>query len=680
MNNFLINFWVKSNSESFVKILSILIGFNIYIYIYLTYQAVPGNDPNFPEGWMGWIDQSHYLAAAKDFANGSMTSSQQTYPPIYPLIGSIFYPIFGFHLYFLPNLLFFLGYCWFFIKLFSRYISPRLAIVSLLISFFHSPLLPLQWVIPWTSSLSALIIVLVFLFADRYIVRRNDDQWVAKSQFRNIAAVSLLVGLLAPIRPGDFLAVSVVLVFYFFSLIRYGLKDSGARFTFVCKNIFLMGFLSLLPLMFYLTFNKILFGSFFGGYFNVLASGGSSVSFIFDRVYGHLIDASVLFSEADADWVSRLPLLYVAIFIVPLGVFFGPVLIRLISIIILVHIILVYSYADSVPTGQFRYFNIHYMKWLLPILPVIFLYFLREFKLKSFLSMCPLIGCFILVMLSQSIKPNYQKIVPESVDFNSNKSFILKFAQPKMLSYVEVPGLYAPIGEFNIRQQRVRVNNSEFLVPLRDVRPTPSQHGMRFLFSKPMYLSSVEIEPKGIGDIQRNIQQGVIGVFVDYQLSIPWIRNKPKHPTPLAPLLDLDNPYLSAANYTKGWSGSETWGRWMDGKSAMISFSLSDKATAGIGIKIEGIGFVAGSQSVVIVDVYSNSIKLGEMHISDDKSHIFTFDIPRSVYETKKEINLNLYTRTTLSPFEAGLSADSRQLSFGLIRLEVWSLDSGMVK
>src|SRR5690348_2254945 len=51
-----------------------------YTLQYLSYSALPGNQPAFPLGWWGWFDQSKTLESAKAFAHGDLAAVHHWYP------------------------------------------------------------------------------------------------------------------------------------------------------------------------------------------------------------------------------------------------------------------------------------------------------------------------------------------------------------------------------------------------------------------------------------------------------------------------------------------------------------------------------------------------------------------------------------------------------------------------
>lgn len=507
--------------------IALLLAMFNYVLFYLDLSFVPGNDQIHPMGWWGWFDQGHYLAAARDIAAGTGDPRAHHYPPLYPALGAILIGFSEYHSFLIPNMVLFFLYIWLFMRLFTRHIGGWLALVALVIGLAEGSLL-IQWVIPWTSSLSGVLILFAFVLLDHYFVRRDDPDWTRSKRFLTATFFALSVGLLAATRPGDFISMLPIMVVYgAMVLVEAVAKTGDHRMTEIWTFVLAVA-AAVLPALAYFAFNLAMFGDAFGGYASSIndTSGGMVFRDMPDKIYSHIIDSELLYGERGADWSTQLPWLYASLYIVPFGLIWGNAIIRALCLTILVQMALVYSFADAVPTGQFRYNNIHYFKWFLPVLPAVFLWFLRSVMVRqgkprsrAILALSSAAGLFI---ISLSIVPKFDVFDVKYAFKTSHGHFQLDLGTPRAFDYIDVPEIGAPIGAYSYFDQRVRLDGGEPLGPIRELRATPVEGGMRFLTTRSVTATSVEIQTHKIGDAAVADFKRSIAVKVGWSFVPPW--------------------------------------------------------------------------------------------------------------------------------------------------------------
>ena len=158
---------------------AVLFGFLFisYQWGYLNYSHVPGNNPAYPLGWRGWADQGEYFRAVEDLAMRRFDASAHFYPPMYALIGSVFFRAAPHHPFYFPDLLILMGYAAIFVALAKRYIGIWSAVAVMIAGLTPLKMIGVQWLIPWTSTPAALMFIAGFYLLDRYLRNRNDLAW-----------------------------------------------------------------------------------------------------------------------------------------------------------------------------------------------------------------------------------------------------------------------------------------------------------------------------------------------------------------------------------------------------------------------------------------------------------------------------------------------------------------------
>lgn len=512
--------------------------FIIYNIIYLTYSPVPGNSAEYPLGWWGWFDQSQYLKGAKAILNGDFSPSQHFYPPLYPFLGSLFLRLSESHVYYLPNLALALGYYTLFVLLFGRYVGWWVSATCGLVGMFLYEPFRLQWVIPWTTTLGAFLIVCALFLLDRYIRRRDQNAWTTRAATANAALFGFAVGLQAPLRPADLAFVAPIAVIYAVLVAQAFLTADGAgrRSALAIMVCGLVGFS--IPVGLMLLFNSVTYGSVTGGYFHTVTTIGLDPRMLPDRLFSHLLASQVFFGEQDADWLSVIPLVFAATVFLPIALFTGPMVMRAAAAAACVQFAIYFSYSDLIPTGTFRYFNIHYFKWLAPVALCILFYFVRRS-----LSREPTERREGRTALAAGLALGF---VITSIDAGQELKTVKHFMQQGQRVTVDLGGSvdfvdFVGIGEdwpdiFNPGGTTVIVDDSRTLTAVTNYRFLPIQGGVRLLIFEPMRGGRLTVEFGEARSVPQVITAAeVLPVDVVYELNLPFAQQaspaQPSMPT-----------------------------------------------------------------------------------------------------------------------------------------------------
>ena len=323
-----------------------------YLYSQATFPLVPGNRAAAPLGWEAWDDQKQYLIGARALLAGDLDPAKHLYPPLYPLIGALGLKLWPQAPFFWPDLAMTLGYFGLFVGLFRRHLGTQAAVGCALLGMFGYADLRVQWLMPWTTTPAAVLILAALALLDRAFRREGAGAG-------NAAAFGLCLGLLAADRPVDIAVTAPLWLAY------AGLVLVNFRRLWPCVPAGLAGLAAAAGP--YLAFNLASYGSPLGRYIAHNSQMGFDPSVLPLALYSQWIDSAALFAEAHADWASRVPLLLGAILFLAPSLAWGPWVLRLAAACGLIEVAIYYCDHDILPTGTFRFCNIHYFKWLAPV-------------------------------------------------------------------------------------------------------------------------------------------------------------------------------------------------------------------------------------------------------------------------------------------------------------------------
>jgi hypothetical protein len=275
------------------------------------------------------------------------------------------------------------------------------------------------------------------------------------------------------------------------------------------------------------------------------------------------------------------------------------------------------------------------------------------------------------MILVLSVYPVYQLSVPSSITMPDSQTIHLEFDKPVLIDFIDVNLPPPAIGTYDLRAQRLQLDHDRDLKPIKEVRLTPRPDGIRFVLTETALIQKARLTLSDIGDISVAHPLYAIAGKVNMGFSWPWEAEPelPAFPPKTLVAHTITNMYKPEAIAYRGygWSGVEDWGTWMDGPYAELKFTMEASAAKEARIVLEGQPFLDRQQPKVLVDVVINGIRAGTMSMKELGLHRFEFSLPQSKTESMP-IQVVLNAHSTMSPQEAGLNIDQRQLSFGLVR------------
>lgn len=335
-----------------------------YAIIFWRYQAAPGHDPAYPMGWWGWFDQGEYLKSAKAFAAFDFSASEHFCPPLYSMLGAIFVRFAD--PFWLIDLFCLLWFAAVFVLFADRYVPRWASLLIFVATVLASHRIFENFVIPWTTSLAT-----AMLSTGVYALVRLQEVWEAPAGNRPLPGVAqafgiaLVVGLLFPLRPLDIILGVILLAAWCVGATRLMSRANRAGSGKMLAAAF-AGFL--IGPLFYAVFNFTIFGTLNSDYVNDSISNGYFPADVGEKFVSIFRDGRSLYLEPGSGILDRYPwillvfpsLMYIAVR--------GDFVLRVLALVVFAQFVLYLPYGDLLPTGLWRFKNIHYFKWTFPYL------------------------------------------------------------------------------------------------------------------------------------------------------------------------------------------------------------------------------------------------------------------------------------------------------------------------
>lgn len=124
------------------------------------------------------------------------------------------------------------------------------------------------------------------------------------------------------------------------------------------------------------------------------------------------------------------------------------------------------------------------------------------------------------------------------------------------------------------------------------------------------------------------------------------------------------------APFESGWSRPEDWGTWSDGGEAIIRFP-ENQWNGASRVKISGRAFLSETHLSQTFEAEVNGVFVGRLQVSYGNSE-FEWELDtQAANKTSGEAVVTIRIADAKSPFELGLSSDTRKLGIGLHSIEI---------
>lgn len=475
----------------------------VYCFFYFNYPALPGNSLAYPRGWWGWFDQGEYIKAAQAFVEGEFSPEKHSYPPLYPAIGSIFLPWMPVHPFFFFNLLGLLAFAYVFMVFATRYVTQVEAFALLAFSVYFNEIIILNFAIPWTTTGT----VLIYSITIYQLIQKSKPEHVAASapiESAKAFAFSSVFSLLVVLRPVDAGAAAVFYPAYlYFSSKSLRDVESSVRIKALLYQTVALGAGLLIGLSLFLLFNLQVYGHVLGGYFKSTAVASGYFPFELPRkIFSLVFDSYTVFLEPRASLISHFPWLVLSIIGIVGCLIWGSAMLKVIAAVVCLQFFLYAPYGDLIPNGVWRYYNIHYFKWMFPYFAFFAWLVLRWVfngssapRLRTFAirAIAVLVAAILLLMPRYNVKPSS----PITLSKENSEGRIAFSSNSDSIDFIDVQGLAGGFNEIYMGDHKLVVDGKP-MHRIKDFRLLPSPWGIRILFNQTVHAKDFLLTPEGL--------------------------------------------------------------------------------------------------------------------------------------------------------------------------------------
>ena len=447
---------------------------------YFNNGGSPTNHPFFA-GWLADFDQSKYYEAARAWYALDLAPERHYYLPGYPMMAAPFVGLLGVHAFFPVNLASLLAVCYFVLRTCDELRLSRIAgLFALLVSVIWQPAIRIAYAMPWSSTpVAALEAAIVFLFlkADR---SRTD-----------FVLMGILGGLIPMIRPLDLLPLAPIYLFLAGEAL-YGLRatqpPAARRLPRLGDIAACVGGGAAALAVGVLSYSAV-HGLSPSPYISISTAIGSEYSQALVKFYAIFIDPISIYTAGDKGdceaILHRMPWMLFG-FCGVVAAILQRNRLSAVALWIVLHIVVYVSYTDLIPTGVWRFWNIHYFKPILPFLALLAWTFVAGFAERE--SWKRHLGIAVAAMVLSSLHLDLVPLAIAQSRPRDNRGFELVLSETAPVKAIDIPGASADFPEVFWRGARLTVDGT----PLRnygglgfDLRAVPAPWGVRIVLLEP---------------------------------------------------------------------------------------------------------------------------------------------------------------------------------------------------
>jgi hypothetical protein len=657
---------MKDKYEFFPVFLSSL--FLIYTAAYLSNGYLPGNHAN-TGGWWTWWDQSKYLQSARAFSIGNLSSAEHWYPPGYALLAAPMQIFSASHAFFFINAACFLIVAYCFVRICSFFEVNKFSATAIFIfSVILNSRIFEQFVVPWTTTPTTALYYIIFLL---FICGHTN--------LRTCALISFLSGLIFLFRPTDIITTVPVLIYISYQIF-YKARNCTRPYVSFSQNMAAMFFCGAIGPITYLAIYLSIYGFTLSDYMKL----SQKIGFLFSSIPFKLY---VLFVDPHSTYDTGQGILNLNpwIFISLIGMLaFSTKNIKSFILILsmVMHICFYAAYLDLLPTGLWRYLNIHYFKWVFPFFGLFAWLAIKDLVNLRNIRFYAVLGFSSLFVLSIRLYPT--AVTASSVEITKDNHFAITFVNPKTIQALDFP-LRDGFPESLMFEPHELHGDGKEIKNISDFRVLSMPFGIRMLFHRPTTVKQLTGTLKGPVALNADNPLLIARKFsLDWGMPC-WIK---RDACPGSSML-LDFPYEygseivfnssgNSSKYTQtGWSSPEPWGRWTDSHEASLLIPLDLNTLAS-----EGNLTLTAEIEAFVSDKHSSqpfSIKVNGTQVSSESFQLgdgireISANIPSNLARQESPLSIIIVLEDPISPAKLGISNDKRMLGIGLHRIRISS-------
>jgi hypothetical protein len=453
----------------------------LYSVRYLGNAYLPGNSP-YALAWWGFWDQGQYLRSALALAHGSLRAADHFYPPGYALLAVPFVRFAPMHAFFVADLLSFVACAWCLMLL-----GLRLGIgqVGGALAFVVGAMLPRvlfnQYVLPWTTTPVAALYLAIFVV---YI----DGMRTTFSRAR-LAVLAGCIGATLLFRLADAVPMAWLAIDAAVRTLRNG--DATRPIAARVWNRFgpaalVSSIVVALPVAFHLT----VYGWHPSPYMLAATANGMDPAIAPFRYLMLFADPRPFFGEG-VGILERYPAMIVGL----LGLMYATLFVtrvRAIAISVWISIAVYCAYVDFMPTGIWRYFNIHYWVWIFPVAALCTFVAAKDLMAKRAWSRFALAAAITAPLALLTLRA---EAVPATVTIDADDPHKVRtaVAGDPLVAGVVYRGISGDPGQIYFGAHTLTTDDAK-LNHIRDFRMVRVGDVVYLVFSHPRHASTLELE------------------------------------------------------------------------------------------------------------------------------------------------------------------------------------------
>ena len=614
------------------------------------------------DSWWNWPDQSHYLSAAVALAEGDLSPSRFWYEPGYSILAAGFTRFRMADPFFVPDAACYILSGWLSARLGSVLLGGRkgaapLSALCFIATTAWRPTMLEIWVVPWTTTATAPLILGALLAAIRFAERpRPVPCFLA----------AFLACCIAFVRPSDLPVIAgPTSVFLLATLSERRL--AGQRIRLATAGI-LGGALALAAA---LLVHIAIWGVHLGPYIEQSRQIGFEWALIPLRWVLLVCGPKPLLTDGEGlaqmfPWFIPGTAGAVAALLSPGTA--GRKTHALVIAALAGQVLLMLSYRDLHPTGLWRFANYHYFKFVIPTLGLYALFLLTmlfEPRRRPHVLPAAAIAAVLFLWrpaLEKSAGSLTAQIVgPHSLSLTNRQQSIgngvVVPANATWVSIVMGPDT-GNAGDaaimMNVDFKTYPQPNGLLLVPLG---PLPPQ--FRIDFNPGVTFQD--------GDVPISVRQRLVFGLPCWLRTCPGSYLLPAKRIPLGQPVPLDmaaEPYVAG-----GWFYAEPHGRWTDGPDARLRVAVAlPEPGHPLTLRLNGFGRLLPGRDVARIDVLANGRPLGQWRPNSGPGQHFSAQLPAGVLTPDQDLVIDLHVENprSLHPF-----TDPRRLGIFVESFEV---------
>jgi len=655
----------------------------VYAVAFSRYQAAPGHNPEYPLGWWGWFDQGQYLLSAQAFAAFDFSPGKHFCPPLYSMLGAFFIRFTD--PFWLIDLLCLLWFAAVFVLFASRYIPRWAALLLFFLTVVANHRMLETFIVPWTSTL-AVALLSTGIYA---LVRLHETfgSVLRKRPFPsplNAFFISCALGLLFPLRPLEISLGGLLLLAWLVGTRELLILENQVHRIKKILAASVVGFL--VGPLFYLVFNWMLFGSVRSDYVQDSLSNGYFPADLGEKFLSIFFDGYSLYLESGSGIIDHYPWVVLALPSLVYIAVRGDWLLRLLAFLICVQFGLYLPYGDLLPTGLWRYMNIHYFKWTFPYLALFIWYaiasLLRDWRTERSKviawTVAFVIGVALLLSMRLQVTQRTVEIALLPNIASGQTQQRLGFENPyAKLDLIDLRGLEGEFTDVYFGEHGLWLDGLK-MRHVRDYRVLPAPWGIRILFIRPVAAHSISFQPDG-RLVRTKMPLSASAGRYRFTLGIPkpfWDEGEaiPMPSYSMREVVSFTETGNGGQYLHKGWSMPEASGRWSVDKRAVLRLRVSPVNKMQMNLHLRVSAYVNDVHPEQRVEVIANGEMVRQISFLANAGGAQPHDeiVPVTV-GPDGELRLMLRTPDSVSPASLKVGSDGRKLG---VRLDaLWLTD-----